>query len=315
MNAQATNRERNATDRENAIGALLSDLIDYAGLFPPASLSMGQSVANYDDYMQSEWNWILGRYVVPISRLDELAASLLELPAETVAAGSSPWRLSVLAGSDISSEVQRISEFNRAVNSKVGRKVIIESIEAKVSSAAEVERLAKEIPDQFEAYFEFPLADSADCLAAIAACSRRAKIRTGGETSDKFPPAENVIEFIRRCAASGIPFKATAGLHHPLRSVHRFNYQPESPSGVMHGFMNLFLAAAFLQSGLSPTLATQLLLEQSVDAFTFETDAIEWREHRLSREEIAMGRRCFAVSFGSCSFQEPIDDLRSLHWL
>jgi hypothetical protein len=137
----------------------------------------------------------------------------------------------------------------------------------------------------------------------------------GGETADKFPAPENMVEFIRLCAAANVAFKATAGLHHPLRSVHRFSYQPDSPSGVMHGFVNVFLAAAFLRAGMETKLALQLLEEQSADAFHFDADGVGWREHRLGRREIAAARRSFAVSFGSCSFTEPIDDLKSLRLL
>ena len=149
----------------------------------------------------------------------------------------------------------------------------------------------------------------------MAGCGRRAKIRTGGETADKFPALENVVGFIRLCAAANVPFKATAGLHHPLRSVHRFTYQPDSPSGVMHGFVNIFLAAAFVRAGMETKLAVQLLEEQSADAFHFSADGVDWRQHRLSQREIAAARRSFAVSFGSCSFTEPIDDLKSLRLL
>jgi hypothetical protein len=124
-----------------------------------------------------------------------------------------------------------------------------------------------------------------------------------------------VVEFIRLCAAANVPFKATAGLHHPLRSVHRFTYQPDSPSGVMHGFINVFLTAAYLRAGMETAVAVQLLAEQSVEAFRFDLDGISWRQHRLSRHEIAAARQSFAVSFGSCSFTEPIDDLKSLRLL
>ena len=137
----------------------------------------------------------------------------------------------------------------------------------------------------------------------------------GGETADKFPSPESVIEFIRLCAAANVPFKATAGLHHPLRSVHRLTYARESPSGMMHGFLNLFLAAAFVRSGMEAEFAVQLLEEQSAKAFHFDSNEVVWRGHRLSRDEIAAARQSFAISFGSCSFTEPVADLRALHLL
>jgi hypothetical protein len=83
----------------------------------------------------------------------------------------------------------------------------------------------------------------------------------------------------------------------------------------MHGFLNIFLAAAFLWAGMETKPAAQLLDEQSAEAFHFDLEGIGWRQHRLNRHEIAAARRSFAVSFGSCSFTEPIDDLQTLHLL
>jgi len=300
----------------DAAGALLCDLIDYAGLFPPASLDMAAAVANYHSYLHSDWNWILGRFIVPATRLSEFGTAFAGLPASTDGTRPTKWRLSVLLGGDPVADVARIREFNiRMAGGSAGRSAAVESVEVKITSVAEVVRLSGIIPTEFEFYFEFPLSGCGDFIAAVAACGRRAKIRTGGETADKFPAAESAVEFIRLCGAANVAFKATAGLHHPLRSVHRLTYQPGSPSGMMHGFLNVFLAAALLRAGMKSELAVHLLEEQSPEAFHFDEDGISWREHRLSRDEIAAARQGFAASFGSCSFTEPIDDLRSLHWL
>jgi hypothetical protein len=297
----------------SSASALLKNLIDYAGLFPPASLDMDSSVANYDLYLRSKWNWILGRFIVPVARLNEFEMALDHLPARTLGEFSAPWRLSVLPGSDLSSDVTRILAFNsQSKKDRSKREAIVESIEIKVSNCDEIEALSKIIPPDLETYFEIVPDDDA-CFAAIASNGRRAKIRTGGETADKFPAARNVVKFIRQCAAARIAFKATAGLHHPLRSVHNFTYQSQSASGVMHGFINVFLTAAFVKQGLDDKLAVQLLEEESWNAFQFEAEVVQWRGHRLTRNEMAKARSNFATSFGSCSFMEPIDDLRSLH--
>jgi len=183
----------------------------------------------------------------------------------------------------------------------------------KVANVEEIKRSSEIIPPELDTYFELPWSSNVNRIAAIADCGRRAKMRTGGETAEKFPGARSIIDFIRGCAAAHVPFKATAGLHHPLRAVHRLTYQPESPSAMMHGFINVFLAAAFLRTGMSANLAMQLLEEQSPKAFQFHSEAIEWRQHRLTRDEVTATRREFAVSFGSCSFMEPVDDLKSLY--
>jgi len=316
MNFQTTQAVRKSADAVDAPTVLLRDLIDYAGLFPPASLAMAPSVANYDAYLRSEWNWILGRFIVPVARLAEFEEAFAGLPVPTPGTGFTRWRLSVLLGSDPVADVASIREFNgRMASSSSGRIAVVESVEVKVASPAEVKRLSGIIPAELATYFEFPLSSCAECIAEVADCGRRAKIRTGGETADKFPAPESVVEFIRLCAAANVSFKATAGLHHPLRSVHRFTYQPDSPSGVMHGFINVFLTAAFLRAGMETAVAVQLLAEQSVEAFGFDLDGVSWRQHRLSRHEIAAARQSFAVSFGSCSFTEPIDDLKSLRLL
>src|SRR6266576_424446 len=313
MNLQTTRTARNSAEAVDAAVVLLRDLIDYAGLFPPASLAMATSVANYDAYLRSEWSWILGRFIVPVARLAEFEEAFAELPTPTPGTGFTNWRLSGLLGPDPVADVAFIREFNaRLASSSSGRRAVVESVEAKVAGPDEVKRLSGIIPAELATYFEVSLSSCGECITAIADCGRRAKIRTGGETADKFPAPENVVEFIRLCAAANVPFKATAGLHHPLRSVHRFTYQPGSPSGIMHGFVNVFLAAAFLRAGVEATLAVQLLEEQSADAFHFDPDGVSWRKHRLSQREIGSARQGFAVSFGSCSFTEPIDDLKSL---
>src|SRR5437660_3573768 len=316
MNLQTTQTARNSAEAVDAAGVLLRDLIDYAGLFPPASLAMATSVANYDAYLGSERSWILGRFIVPVARLAEFEEAFAELPTPTPGTGFTNWRLSGLLGPDPVADVAFIREFNaRLASSSSGRRAVVESVEARVGGPEEVERLSGIIPAELATYFEVPMSSCGECIAAIADCGRRAKIRTGGETADKFPASENVVEFIRLCAAANVPFKATAGLHHPLRSVHRFTYQPDSPSGFMHGFVNVLLAAAFLRAGMEVQLAIQLLDEQSADAFHFNADGVGWRQHRLREREIAAARRGFAVSFGSCSFTEPIDDLKSLRLL
>jgi hypothetical protein len=316
MNSQTFQGTRNSPDPTDAAALLLRDLIDYAGLFPPASLDMATSVANYDAYSRSEQHWILGRFIVPAARLGEFEEAFGRLPVPMPEVISSNWRLSVLLGPDPVADVARIGEFNaRMARSSSERRSRVESVEVKVANAGEITRISGSVPPELEAYFEIPLSSSGECIAAVAACGRRAKIRTGGETADKFPAPERVVEFMRLCAAARVPFKATAGLHHPVRSVHRLTYEPDSPSAMMHGFLNVFLGAAFLLRGMQAALAVDVLNEESPSAFCFGADGVSWRGHRLHARDLFLARRDSSISFGSCSFTEPIDDLRSLHIL
>lgn len=313
MNSRVLQPVQNCAERVDAARVLLRDLIDYAGLFPPASLGMAAAVANYDAYLGSEHSWMLGRLIVPVARLGEFEEAVGRLP-ETKLQEGSHWGLSMLPGADVAADLSRVREFNDRFASRTRFK--IESIEVRIANAAEIERLSGLIPSELETYFEIPLTDGVgDGIAAVACCGRRAKVRTGGETPDKFPAPESVVEFMRLCAASSVAFKATAGLHHPVRSLHRLTYQADSPSGVMHGFLNVFLGAAFLSAGMEARLVLELLNEQSAATFRFDAEGVLWREHRLGIGEIAGARRSFAISFGSCSFTEPVADLRALRLL
>ena len=306
MNPKATATGRTNAKTANPTRLLLTRLIDYAGLFPPAALSMREAVKNYATYLESEHAWVLGRFIVPAARLSEFEETLPSLPEPP-----KPWNLSVLLGPDPGADLARIAN----LDSRGGHSCppVIDSVEVKANTLEDVKRLDAMIPRDLTAYFEIPLAGGErDCIAALAESRRAAKIRTGGETADKFPEPARVVEFMKLCADSKVPFKATAGLHHPIRSIHRLTYQPDSASALMHGFLNVFLAAAFLQKGMEPPIAVELLEEQSADGIRFDSEEVMWRGHRINRNEIAAARQSFSISFGSCSFTEPIDDLRSL---
>ena len=110
-----------------------------------------------------------------------------------------------------------------------------------------------------------------------------------------------------------LPFKATAGLHHPLRSEQAFTYAADSPRGVMHGFLNVFAAAALLREGrIDARGAEALLRDERPQAFAFDGDTLRAGASTLNEREIESARRDFAVSFGSCSFADPVSDLRAL---
>jgi hypothetical protein len=143
-------------------------------------------------------------------------------------------------------------------------------------------------------YYEIPVEEDP---AHFAPDGVRAKIRLGGET---VPTAEAVAGFLRAAARAKVPFKATAGLHHPIRSADQ------------HGFVNLFLAAAVAWYGEDP-LPT--LEERSAAAFHFGDDSVGWHAHSVAATELREVREQFAISFGSCSFEEPIQDLKELGWL
>ncbi len=296
-----------------SIHALLQNAIDYAGLFPPAGLPMFEAVANYARYRAGDDAWALGRFVVPAARLAEFESVACDrLPRD-----GEPWRLSALGGEDLTAGLDAIRAFNdRHRPDSDNGAATIDTIEVKAASVADVERITMIIGKDFDTYVETPLsADLPRLIEAIRAAGLRAKIRTGGVTADAIPAPEDVLRFMALCVAAGVPFKATAGLHHPLRSIYRLTYAPDAPSATMHGFLNVFVAAALLRAGVPAAEALDALRESSPDAFQFDADGICWRDHRLSREAIHDSRHHGLIAFGSCSFDEPIHDLKALRLL
>jgi len=142
-----------------------------------------------------------------------------------------------------------------------------------------------------------------------------AKIRTGGLTPEAIPPAQDLADFLCKAAERRLAFKATAGLHHPVRSERPLTYAHDAPRGIMHGFVNVFLAAAFAWHGADSTAVLKILNETDAGAFQFRNNEAQWRDRSLATKQIAEARHEFAHSFGSCSFEEPIADLRDLGWL
>jgi hypothetical protein len=295
----------------SALHALLRESIDYAGLFPPAGLGMADAVANYASYRTSPHAWALGRFVVPAGRLTELAQAADELLPRAPA--SDGWRIAALLGPDTAGDLEAIGEFNCRHTADGAGAIAVDVVEAKADSPEGVERLLSRVPSYLRPYVEIPVArDPAPLAAAVARGGGRLKVRTGGVTTDAFPPAADLVRFLRVAREAGVPFKATAGLHHPLRAEYRLTYEPGSACGTMFGFLNLFLAAAFVAAGLDPAAAERLLEERDREAFRFEADGVEWQGRRLDLDTIRRARESLIISFGSCSFTEPIGDLQSL---
>lgn len=287
-----------------AFRTLLNHAIDYAGLFPPAQLGMAEAVANYAGYLAGDDAWALGRFVVTAARLDEFArAAAAHLPRE---GSGEPWRLSALVAPD--GDPATLAAFNGA---HAGR-ALVDTVEVKASSPDEI-AAAGAFARTMATYVEIPAdREPGPLVEAIRAVGARAKIRTGGVTADAFPPAAHVLRFMRACLAAGVPFKATAGLHHPLRAEYPLTYAPDAPRGTMYGYLNVFLAAAWLGAGLPDDAALALLEERDASAIRWDGDAVRWRDRVLSGAELARSRDQVAMGFGSCSFREPLDDAKSL---
>jgi len=219
-----------------SLRALLENVIDYAGLYPPASLPLEQVIANYERYRESAEGWMLNRLVLPADKLTVRQC----------------WRVTLL------------------VDDEPGPLPL------------EVETLETKRPGRLSlpTYCEVPIEQVDGAYA---------KVRTAGL------PGEALADFLLAAASRRLPFKATAGLHHAVP-----------------GFLNVFAAAVFAWQGADRGELVRVLEEQDASAFRFGEDALEWRDRRASVAEIGRARGKFAHSFGSCSFEEPVADLRAL---
>jgi hypothetical protein len=295
----------------SAIRVLLRNSIDYAGLFPPAALDMDAAVANYHRYRAGETAWALGRFILPVSRLPEFEQAAAEHFPRPPA--GQPWLLGVLTGADLAGDLKQVAEFNHR-HAATGAQ--IDTLEAKSSSDDAIRDTMHRIPSHLQAYLEIPIDhDPTSLIATIGQTGARAKVRTGGVTRDGFPSTANLLRFLQSCVRAGVPFKATAGLHHSVRAQYRLTYALDSPIGTMFGFLNLFLAAAFLRAGMDEPRAAQVLEEESPLAFQFDARGISWRDHRIGQDALAGARQDLIVSFGSCSFTEPLEELQALNLL
>ena len=280
-----------------AIETLLAGLIDYAGLYPPASLEMRAAVRNYRSYQDGPHAFALGRFILDIARTDEFR--------EAAGDALSAMPLSVIAPPAL--HPQKLAELTDAG-------LRIESVEIKCADSATIAELGRRLPTSIERYIEIPIAPSAELLDALAASGMRAKLRMGGVVPEAFPDAKSVALFLSELFRRNLAFKATAGLHHPIRSRHRLTYLPDSSFALMHGFVNLACAAALLHSGWSIDEAVATLEDENPDSWDVSVDVITCRSFAWSTAPLR-DMRSFFLSFGSCSFTEPISDLEVLGWL
>lgn len=294
----------------DSLRVLLARLIDFAGLFPPAGLGMQESVQNFAEYHAGPEAWALGRFIVPSARLDEFeGCAVALLPTEQ---GEDPWLLSVLSGEDPAHDAELIFRFNERHAHHAAGRAVIDTIEGRADSPESVERLLRSTPAGVSTYVELAGGDQLEAnMRVVADHGGRAKIRTGAVVAEGIPSTATVADFIRTAVRLGVPFKATAGLHHPLRGEYPLTYEVGSPAGTMFGYLNIFLAAT-LAAQNERTDIDAVLETRTIDAFQFATDGIRWRDEFVSTADVESMRLRVATAFGSCSFTEPLEDLRAL---
>lgn len=291
-----------------SLEAMLDGIIDYAGLFPPAKLDMLPALLEYLGHLDGEEQLLLNRFVCPASRLAELAFALkqantdFEFGITAIGAGGSDI---TSFGTSCQSDANAIKTFEDEFEAQCW----IEAYEVKIPNAPlnQVLRALKPI-DQAEWFLEVPLdGNLSDLLSEIAVSeAASAKARTGGLEKGSFPSATALAGLIKECMDLNLPFKLTAGLHHPIPQD-----DPQT-KGAMHGFLNVVAATALIEEmDLNRAEIERILLDRDPRNFAFDDDGLEWRGQSASLDSIGQARMLFA-GFGSCSVKEPVQDLQHL---
>jgi hypothetical protein len=254
-------------------------ILDYAGMFPPAKLPLANALENFHAYQHHEHADYLSRFVIPVGQVPDLPSS-------------ARFPLTVLV---------KPAEINPS----------LQELEADSIEVPWDEQSLNLLDNSFRGKIFIELDWRKPYTSQMAALSKHAphfavKLRTGGVTPESIPPSKAIAEFFLTAAQHKLPLKATAGLHIPVP-----NDDPEMGAR-MHGFLNFFCAGflAFSGRGDRQTI-TNVLEDFSYEDFSFGEHSMRCGNFEFSKQEIEQLRSRWLLSFGSCSFLEPIEHLKN----
>jgi hypothetical protein len=290
------------------VKSLLETAIDYIGCIPAEQVTLFHAIRKYLLYRKEEHAWLLGKFLLPVSQLQEFenAAGRL-LPGES----APPIHLSVTVGDDLLAELRRVAEFNNGFFA-AGNNIVIDSMEFSVATASEILKIHDLLPSHLQAYFEIPLNDhSEELIEAAALIGGRAKLQIDAILPGNQSHDEDILHFFDSCHRLNVPFTIRTGFHF-LTNV---SGMPSDASKTLpqqrYSFLGLFLAAGFIRSSMSIAEASSILGEGQSRACSFDEQGISWRGFRLDLEQIKNVRENLFVSFGIPSFTGLIDELKS----
>lgn len=301
-----------------SLRALLAHSIDYAGLFPPANLALEPALRNHSQYVRVPQSWMLGAFILPVAEFDAAARDLSNFDSDH------PLRISALGPRTDNSEA-----FLKSLSATIDAIATFQSR----FDATVIEQLEMPLPGEINAglfkavrqrlghsnlkTFWEAKADAAERVTELLSENNAAnagrklgfKLRTGGVTAEAFPSSAQIALALMAAGTRAVPIKFTAGLHHPVRRFH------DSVQAKMHGFLNVLGAGVLaLEHDWRQSEVIQMLDDEDAGSFSFTEDFFVWRDWRISTEAIP-ARRELVTSFGSCSFDEPREDLRALNLL
>jgi hypothetical protein len=295
--------------------ALFGALIDYAGMFPPASLDLRGAVAEFRAIRGGRTGWIAGRFLCPASQLEDLA----EVLTRTMEPGEAPWEVSVIFDGDPGADAASANAFDEELDPAAT--VVITEI--KIPPDAGPEAVAALFTAgslgkmRVTAFLEVPITEhwereigyrvvDIDDARREAHLTGGAKLRCGGATAPDVPSPEQVTRFLVACRERNLPYKFTAGLHHPIR------HHDDELGAMRHGFLNLLTASVIALDNASEPEILAAIDETDPDAFSVTAGGMRWRDRRVGTKAVIAARSMAMVGFGSCDFDEPVAALDTM---
>jgi nitrite reductase/ring-hydroxylating ferredoxin subunit len=261
--------------------ALLDGLIDYAGIFPPAERTLADAVGEYRKLVAGPHTAIVGPFLVRSGLLDELDP--LGAPAE--------WPIGVVVDGPLEAAVTRLIASERRI---VQIELRLADDDEPAAIADQIARIPTEAAAFVEAAGTAPIAEQVERIARLARARTggevHAKLRTGGVAPGSTVPDDVLAGFMAACREHGLSWKATAGLHQPLRHLAASIGQPQ------HGFLNVLAAAWLVEQRAAPEAVAAAIAAERLDGLTIPPALVRRR----------------MLSFGSCSIDEPVAALAAL---
>jgi len=297
-----------------SLHVLLTQAIDYAGMFPPCSFALEPALRNQASHVCSSEAWMLSGFVLPIEQFDAARSFLTEFdsghPLRVAALGSKTTNADAFLAA-LANAATAIRSFSKNDTDLVSINHLEMFLPDDVDSASlkEARAIVGKLPVFWEA-----LPERAEQIIVLIAGQNSDenmpisgyKLRTGGVTADAFPSSAQIARALVTAARNQLPIKFTAGLHHPIRQFR------DEVKTKMHGFLNV-LGAAVLAAEHQWSAEQAVMMLEDVDprSFSFTDDFFAWRDWKIETTSL-QHRRKFVRSFGSCSFDEPREDWQRL---
>jgi hypothetical protein len=300
-----------------SLRALLARSIDYAGMFPPCALELEPALEKQARFVRLDDSWMLNAFVLPVAQFDA-AKKLLSLFEPAYPLSVSALGPKTETASAFREALGKIDAAIRSLSAHNVDLVSVSQLEMFLPGDADAGLLeeARSIVGDLPAFWEAPPRRAERTIALLAEHNSNSdnatfgyKMRTGGVTADAFPTSAEIASALVTPATHQVPIKFTAGLHHPIRQYR------EEVQTKMHGFLNVLGAAVLAaEHRWDAAQAAVMLEDESASSFRFEDEFFAWRDCKIDTDRLEDRRRC-VTTFGSCSFDEPREDLRALKFL